>query len=53
MGLERSFGYAEKRLSAKQIMVLLRQIEVLLSQAKATPRWRRDTVFWNLITRSG
>jgi putative transposase len=54
--LEGSFGDAEKRFSAEQIVVPLRQIEVLMSQRKAAPlacreagisqqsyyRWRKE-----------
>jgi putative transposase len=37
MGLAKELGDAEKRFSAEQIVVLLRQIEVLMSQGKAAP----------------
>ena len=56
MSLEGSRGHAEERFSAEQIVMLLRQIEVLLSQGKAPPvacreagisqqsyyRWRKE-----------
>ena len=56
MSLERSSGMPKKRFSAEQIVVLLRQIEVLMSQGKAPPiacreagisqqsyyRWRKE-----------
>src|SRR6478752_7640010 len=35
MVLERSFNHAEKKFNAEQIVTLLRQIEVLVSQGKA------------------
>src|SRR5271170_5716653 len=37
MSLERSEGMPKKRFSAEQIVVLLRQIEVLMSQGKTAP----------------
>jgi putative transposase len=37
MSLERSLCHAEEEFSAEQIVVLLRQIEVLMSQGKAAP----------------
>jgi len=56
LSLERSFGDAEEKVQAEQIVVLLRQIEVLMSQGKAAPvacreagisqqsyyRWRKE-----------
>jgi putative transposase len=56
LSLERSFGMPKKRYSAEQIVVVLRQIEVLISQGKAAPvacreagisqqsyyRWRKE-----------
>ena len=42
MGLAKELGDAEKRFSAEQIVVLLRQIEVLMSQGKAAPVACRD-----------
>ncbi len=57
----------KKRFSAEQIVVLLRQIEVLMSQGKAAPiacreagisqqsyyRWRKNTADLNSIRRNG
>jgi len=37
MVLERSLVMPKKRFSAEQIVVLLRQIEVLMSQGKSAP----------------
>jgi putative transposase len=37
MGWQRSLEMPRKRFSAEQIVVLLRQIEVLMSQGKAAP----------------
>jgi putative transposase len=43
----------KKRFSAEQIVVLLRQIEVLMSQGKATPIACRKLKFRSLIRPSG
>jgi len=37
MGLAKELGMPKKRFSAEQIVVLLRQIEVLMSRGKAAP----------------
>lgn len=39
---ERSFGHAEKEVQREQIIVLLRQIEVLMSQGKGALPGSRD-----------
>ena len=46
--LERNLVMAKKRFSAEQIVILLRQIEVLISQGKS-PRWRAGELGSGLI----
>jgi len=42
IGLERNLVMPKKRFSAEQIVILLRQIEVLISQGKSVPIACRD-----------
>jgi hypothetical protein len=46
IGLAKELWMPKRRLSAEQIVVLLRQIEVLMSQGKAAPVACREAGIW-------